>query len=339
VTHQDAEFSALSRTEPTDRPGERGKRLRTRVVVLACAVVVIVAAVVFAVTRSPGPGVTRPPEPVRYLGVYERSAPGSYSGIEQFAKTIGQQPNLVSYYSSWLEPFQASFATSAARHGAVPIVQINPTDISLAAIAAGRYDAYLRTYAAAVRSYNQRIIMSFGHEMNGWWFSWGNRHVSPATFVAAWRHIVDVFRQQGASNVTWLWTINIIAPSGGIRAPGPWWPGRSYVNWVGIDGYYYKPSWTFASLFGPTIKKVRALTRDPILISETAAAPAAGKPEKIADLFAGLRSYGLLGFVWFDADQVYNWRVNTPAAKAAFRHADQAYEGTSASAGQPGSSQ
>ena len=47
---------------------------------------------------------------------------------------------------------------------------------------------------------------------------------------------------------------------------------------------------------------MRALTLDPILITETAAAPAAGQPAKIADLFAGVRAYGLLGFVWFDAN-------------------------------------
>ena len=56
----------------------------------------------------------------------------------------------------------------------------------------------------------------------------------------------------------------------------------------------------FAPLFGPTIAAVRALTADPILIAETGAVPAAGQPAKITDLFAGIRSYGLLGFVWFD---------------------------------------
>ena len=45
-----------------------------------------------------------------------------------------------------------------------------------------------------------------------------------------------------------------------IPRPGQWWPGNSYVNWVGIDGYYLKPSWSFAPLFGPTIGAVRGLT-------------------------------------------------------------------------------
>ena len=74
------------------------------------------------------------------------------------------------------------------------------------------------------------------------------------------------------------------------------------MNWVGIDGYYLGRSWTFASLFGPTIKAVRALTLDPITDFRDSVAPSAGKPAKIADLFAGVRAYGLLGFVWFDAN-------------------------------------
>ena len=91
------------------------------------------------------------------------------------------------------------------------------------------------------------------------------------------------------------------------------------MNWVGIDGYYLKRSWTFASLFGPTIKAVRVLTLDRILISETSATPAAGKAAKIADLFAGVRAYGLLGFVWFDAKKRQDWSLSTPDAFAAFR--------------------
>jgi mannan endo-1,4-beta-mannosidase len=260
-----------------------------------------------------------PAHPDSYLGAYADGVPGRYASIESFGTT---RPNIALYYSGWGEPFQASFATQAANHNAVPLVQVEPGGISLAAIAAGGYDSYLETFATAVASYGARtgrgVIIGFAHEPNGTWYPWGRKHVSPVTWVAAWRHIVDVFRQQGADDVTWLWTVNIIDTRGGIPSPGPWWPGRSYVTWVGIDGYYYKPSWTFASLFGPTIKAVRALTLDPILISETAAAPAAGQPAKIANLFAGIHAYGLLGFVWFDANRKRDWRLSSPAAIGAF---------------------
>ncbi len=230
------------------------------------------------------------------------------------------------YYSAWLEPFQTSFAKTAAEQGATSLVQINPFNVSLAAIASGQYDGYLSAFAEAVRSYGKPVILSFGHEMNGNWYPWGNAHTSPVTFVAAWRHIVTLFRSQGVQNVTWLWTVNVIDTSGGIRAPSAWWPGRSYVNWVGLDGYYYVPSWTFASLFGPTITAIRELTHDPILIAETSAAPGTDQAANIADLFAGVRLYGLLGFVWFDAKADLDWRLTSPAAIAAFRQGAQDYQ-------------
>jgi mannan endo-1,4-beta-mannosidase len=270
-----------------------------------------------------------PTEPDSYLGAYVDGVPRHYAPIESFATSVAR-PNIALYYSGWGEPFQAGFATSAAYHNVVPLVQIEPGRISLASIAAGNYDHYLEAFATAVASYGaqtgQGVIISFGHEPNGPWYPWGVGHASPAAWIAAWRHIVTVFRQQGADDVTWLWTVNIIARQSGVPSPVPWWPGNSYVTWIGIDGYYYKPSWTFPSLFGPTIKAVRTLALDPILVSETGVAPAAGQPGKIASLFAGVRAYGLLGFVWFDAKRKYDWRLTSPTAIAAFRDGAKAYK-------------
>jgi mannan endo-1,4-beta-mannosidase len=251
--------------------------------------------------------------------------------LESFATATGVRPNIALYYIGFNEPFNRIFAAQAAAHNAVPLMQIDPTNVSIAAIAAGVYDTYLKNFANAVASYGAQtgraVIIGFAHEPNGPWYSWGWKHVTPRTWVAAWRHIVTVFRQQGADNVTWLWTVNIIYQRGGIVAPGPWWPGDSYVTWVGIDGYYYKSSWTFASLFGPTIKAVRTLTIDPILISETGVASTADQPTRIPDLFAGIRAYGLLGFVWFDANRRRDWRLTGPAAFAAFHHSAEGYKG------------
>ena len=306
-------------------------------VIAAFAVAVVTAAIVVTgstgsksstgkiITPAVPSPVTRQVKPESYLGVFAERVPQSYRGVAAFTAATGVRPDMVSYYSGWGEPFQADFAAAAVKHHAVPLVQIDPTDVSIKAIAAGDYDGYLRSYAAAVKAFGGQVVLSFGHEMNGTWYSWGYHHTNPALFVAAWRHIVDIFRQQGARKVAWLWTINVIDGRAHIPSPAPWWPGNAYVTWVGIDGYYYKPSWTFASLFGPTIKAVRALTIDPILISETAVAPAANKPAKIADLFAGIRAYGLLGFVWFDTSRNRDWRLNTPAAIAAFRRGARTY--------------
>ena len=263
-----------------------------------------------------------PTTPESYLGVYTNGVPASYGPVSAFTSAIGARPDVVMYYSGWFVPFPTAFATRVASNGAVPLVQMNPDKISVAGIAAGRYDGYLSEYAESVRAYRHPVIVSFGHEMNGSWYNWGYRHTSPATFVAAWRHIVKLFRALGARNVTWLWTVNIVnnTQAGRIPSPAPWWPGSSYVNWVGIDGYYLKPNWQFAPLFGPTIASVRALTQDPILIAETGTTPAAGQVAKIADVFAGVRLYGLLGFVYFDAtnSEGEDFSISSPGALAAF---------------------
>lgn len=270
-------------------------------------------------------GTVLPTTPASYIGLYRPGVPASYTPVAEFTAITGVKPRVVTYYSGWNESFQSRFAMTVAREGAVPLVQIDPEDISLAAIAAGQYDGYLSTFAEAVRAYRNPVIIGFGHEMNGFWYSWGHTHTSPKTFVAAWRHIVTVFRKKKARNVTWLWTINIIHTNRNIPSPAPWWPGNKYVTWVGIDGYYYSPSWKFVPLFGPTIAVVRRLTHAPILITETSVAPAAGQAAKIADLFAGVRLYGLLGFVWFDSDHHLDWRLRGSAAIAAFRRGAETY--------------
>ena len=303
-----------------------------RLVTAGAAIVVAIAAIVAATRHYQSavgppvpPAVVLPTRPDSYLGVYQADVPHTYAGVTAMTASTGVRPNVVMYYSGWREPFRTKFAEAAARHGAVPLVQIEPYRVKLSAITSGTYDTYLRNYASTVRSYRHGVIIGFGHEMNGWWYPWGTRRATPAEFVAAWRHIVRIFRSVGATNVTWLWTVNIIDAKTGIPAPGRWWPGRQYVTWVGIDGYYYKPSWAFAPLFGPTIKAVRALTHDPILISETGASAQAGKAAKITDVFAGVRAYGLLGFVWYDAVGVRDWSIDTTAAAGALRRGAQAY--------------
>lgn len=333
-------------TQPTPEPNSqwgnhrRSARVKTLLghMTRAAVAVGIVAGVAAAIV-VPKAFHTSPVQPVhseqsvRYLGVYEPDAPGSYTGINQFAQAIGRQPNVVLYYSQWFEPFNIGFAVTAAKHGAVTLVQIAPRNISLESIVSGRYDAYLRSYASAVKAFGTQVILSFGHEMNGYWNSWGYTHTPPAVFVAAWRHIVTVFRGQRTKNVTWLWTVNIIGVPNVIPEPSPWWPGNSYVDWVGIDGYYWNSTMEFASVFGPTIGDLRELTSDPILIAETGAAPSAGQSVKIADLFAGVRTFGLLGFVYFNANGVnattpgetVDWRLSNSAALAALRREAKAF--------------
>jgi hypothetical protein len=275
------------------------------------------------------------PKPVKpsaggYLGVAETGETTSYQPLDHFADAVGRQPDIVLYYSSWKESFKSGFASQVHAHRATPFVQIDPGQTSLATIASGRDDAFVRSYADQVRAYGHPVIIGFAAEMNGDWYPWGYRHTPARIFVAAWRHLVTVFRQQGAGNVIWLWTVDLTeVGTGPIQ---DWWPGASYVTWVGIDGYYYERNYTFENAFLPTIAEVRIFTRKPILLSETGVGQVAGQAVKIPDLFAGVRASHLLGFVWFDkaqADGLYHqdWRLeDNPAGLAAFREALKTYK-------------
>lgn len=301
------------------------RRVSRFIGVVTCAVLIIGVAVAVLVVKVHGSH-SAPPQKIKYLGVYEPGAPGSYSGVEQFGRDVGRQPNLVSYYGGWGEKFQEAFAEAAANHGATTIVQMEPYSTSLAKIAAGRYDPYLTSFADEVAAFRHNVIICFGHEMNGDWYPWGYRHTKPATFIAAWQHIVNLFRKQGADNVTWLWQVNSLSSeTGPVR---DWWPGSRYVTWVGISGYYYLPYDTFDNVFDPVVTAVRQFTSDPVLIAETAVGPQAGQVRGIKDLFAGLRMQHDLGLVWFDQHSyggLYkgeDWRLEgDPAGLAAFRSA------------------
>ena len=303
--------------------------MRSRWRILA-ALVLGIAAVTFTITRltsspdrSPAASTSLPIRLASYLGVYEKGPPDSYEPVTAFTKMVGRQPNLVGYYSGWREPFKVSFATTVGKHGAATIVQMDPTLISVSAIAAGDYDDYLHSFAKSVQAFHHPVVIGFGHEMNAKWYSWGYGSTPSTVFVAAWRHIVTLFRNRGAENVTWLWTVQADEPGTGQIAS--WWPGEKYVTWIGIDGYYYRPHETFFTIFGKTIAEVRAFTGKPVLLSETAVGPVSGQAAKIPDLFAGMRHYGTLGLVWFDIaqdDGLYHqdWHIeDSAAAERAFR--------------------
>jgi mannan endo-1,4-beta-mannosidase len=300
-------------------------------------VAAIVVAVLLAVTGCLTPLTSQQllksvPVPASPLaGVYEPGSPASWSDISGFTSTTGVEPRIVVYYSSWKEPFSTSFAQTARSHDAYVLVQLEPNNVALSSIASGGSDAYLRSYAAAVVAFGHPVILSFGHEMNGTWYSWGDGHTPASTFVAAWRHVVKVFRDAGAANVTWLWAVNSI--EGASSSLSQWWPGAEWVNWVGIDGYFYRATDTFGSVFGSTIADIRTFSSAPLLIAETAVGTTPNRESQIDALFAGVQANHLAGVDWFDEAQnagLYhqNWRLeDDPSALAAFSAAVRKYLG------------
>ncbi|KAI9344252.1 glycoside hydrolase superfamily [Obelidium mucronatum] len=85
----------------------------------------------------------------------------------------------------------------------------------------------------------RRVMLRFAPEMNGNWFSYGNK---PARFVKEYKRIVDAVRAV-TKRVSFVW-----APNAAKQLPiwsyfgddpfTPYWPGADYVDWVGLSLYW-----------------------------------------------------------------------------------------------------
>lgn len=83
-------------------------------------------------------------------------------------------------------------------------------EYGLAAIAEGRHDDFIREYAQNCVVFGKPIMLRIMHEFNGVYYPWSGyrNNNDPNLFIAAFRHIVDIFRRQNATNVTFMWSPN-----------------------------------------------------------------------------------------------------------------------------------
>lgn len=280
-------------------------------------------------TASSGPGaatISGPCEraklPTPFTGIAIN--PQITAHVRAFRRATGAHIRLVEYYNPFTSPFQRWEAQQAVALGALPLIQLNPRKVSLAQIAAGRYDQHIRQYADAVRSFRCQVVISFGHEMNGWWYTWGLPTTTPATFIAAWRHIHGVFAREGVRNVIWSWDPSHLYQHFRTESASPaseWYPGDAYVDWVGIDGYL-RSGQTFRGIFAHQLRNIRSVTSKPVYLAETGVAGSPTQAGQIAQLFAALKKYNLTGLVWFDLNRKQPWRLEgRPAGLAAYRRA------------------
>lgn len=287
--------------------------------------ILVLASVAWVVMRKDSPSRVSVPNLAHdrelELGVFEPVEQQSYDAVIQFGRKVGRQPKFVVSYTSWPTQFNATFAATVDRHRAVPIVNWLPFGVSMDQVVAGEQDTYIRSFAESIRSYGHSVVLSFAPEANGNWYSYSLPRTQPQVLVAAYRHVVDIFRASGVHNVTWLWTLSQYSRYAGGTYPAPYyWPGPHYVDWIGIDGYYYVRGQTFANTFGPILDDLRQISQKPVLISETAIGPEAGQMAKLPDLFAGIRANRIAGLIWYDQRQSgsvirQDWTLVGPAIK------------------------
>lgn len=262
----------------------------------------------------------------KYLGVAIAGAPRDMSRVDAWARRTGGKPNMITIYESFDDQFAASEARAIHEYGALPILRWEPFKQGLGDIAGGRYDDYLTEFATSVKRTNVPVAVTVAHEMNGNWYPWGTQKNKPAEFVAAWRHVHDVFAHVGATNVIWTWTPNVINYLHGTALTS-FWPGEKYVDWMGVDGYFtHKGNSTYASLFGPTLKAMTRISGKPILIVETGSEPGSMRAAAIDDLLTSVAgSSRVVGFVYFNQTGSANWMIDDdkPAQKAFQDDADR----------------
>jgi beta-mannanase len=165
--------------------------------------------------------------------------------------------------------------------------------------------------------------------MNGSWSPWSGANYgnTSAKYVAAYKHIHDIFTGDGATNVVWAWCPNVEDdPHQAWNQTMNYYPGDSYVDWTCVDGYNWGTTngngWqTFANVFA-NIYPLLAAKGKPILIGEMASTELGGnKAQWIDGIVPALKSTFpmIRGFAWFDINKETDWRfASSTASRDAF---------------------
>jgi|GEM_PF-2209838 len=111
-------------------------------------------------------------------------------------------------------------------------VNIQAVGYTYAQVASGRADPALIPQATGVAGLKVPVFVTFEHEPDN--VASANEG-TPAQFVAAWRHVHDLFVGRGASNAVWVWVVTGWAKN--LPSYPTYYPGNAYVDWVSWDSY------------------------------------------------------------------------------------------------------
>ncbi len=270
------------------------------------------------------------------------------SAVAKFERTMGRGLSIIQFAAPFSDcshnpcshfPFPTAQMRNVRSYGAIPFLSWSSASLSsdpeqpefqLGDVIRGNYDAYIREFAHEAAAWGHPFFLRFDWEMNGSWFPWaeGANGNKPGEFVAAWRHVHDIFTAAGATNATWTWCpyAGNKHAAAGLRR---YYPGARYVDWTCMDGYNWgrahanTPWMSFDEIFGASYWSIQGFAHSkPMLLGELASnGPAARKAAWIRDMFKALPRYPLVrGLVWFDQfDRGIQWPVETaPGTASAF---------------------
>ena len=175
--------------------------------------------------------------------------------VARYEQAVGKKAAWIYFSDNWFESpkFPAAMCNWIRDLGTIPYVRLMlRSDVgqkhpekkfSLQKIIAGDFDVDLRTWAHEAKNFGAPVLIEWGTEPNGNWFSWngkwnGGAIEGPARYVAAYRHIVDLMRAEGADNLQWVWHINWYdEPEAKWNAFKNYFPGENYCDWVALSAY------------------------------------------------------------------------------------------------------
>jgi mannan endo-1,4-beta-mannosidase len=337
---------------------KRSRRAHPVLALLAALVGCCLLAVPATATAAKPPAKPAKPKPA-YWGAWigdqitGEDAPWDMGAVTYFEQLVGKAPSLIEFSSPWQicggkgctpYEFPREAVENIRGYGAIPVYSWgaessprsseNQPEFQLADIIGGAYDGYIAQFATEAREWGHPFFLRPNWEMNGSWFPWSelSNGNGPGQYVAAWRHIHDIFAAVGASNATWLWCPYADTEKRLKKTPlKPLYPGNGYVDWTCLDGYNWgrnpvnpKPWRSFGELFDPAYKEVtkKVAPRKPLMLAEFATSPNGGhKAAWIREMFEKLphRYPRIRAFIYFNTvDRGIDWPLETspPAAKA-----------------------
>lgn len=221
--------------------------------------------------------------------------------IEDFTSDVGAKPRIWTLWSTWGDDDTREFPTEAANvirsSGATPLIFWEPMAEHRAdgsgnlicedyskhkIIAQGKFDGYIRQWARKAKQYNGPVLLRYAHEINATYFPWtvGNCGNTAKQFKNSWRHVYRIFRNVGARNVKFVWTVAKMRCPGGCNPFIKYYPGDAFVQYAGFSNFNWG---VMMGVWNPMLKGVaqamrsmKQVTRKPIIIAELGTAPRVG---------------------------------------------------------------
>ena len=285
-----------------------------------------------------------------FWGVALHGDPITETMLDTVERETGLQAQMVVFFRQWPSPgnmqendFPLESLNSVWGRGAVPCLTWEPMYyegereimIPHQDILSGRYDGYIRDFARQAKSWGNPLVIRWGHEMNLSRYHWGTDSgaygpESPDIYKRMFRHIVSLFRGEGAMNVVWAFCPNSESvPNLSYDATAGWnrisayYPGDAWVDVLGLDGYDWaetrtveKDGWqsqrrSFEQIFGRAYRELSALAkRKPLIIFETAGVDQGEKRAAwLKEAFVLAKKWRIRGIVWFQAEKECDWRI------------------------------